>query len=155
MTLLLSNHSSSLSANQLFRHVGDLVQSAFASMLFSLQAFPPANLKTCAKQASPYRKHLLALVHSAVEQGEVLGVDFAGDEVGEVADLHQNLTKRADDKAGNASRVVGVHLCLDGPSCVRVRAESCVELIASFVVVFVYLTRAVLDGCTEGRGWRL
>ena len=51
-------------------------------------------------------KHFLALVHSAVEEGEVLGVEFAGDEVGEVADLHRNLTKRADDKAGNASRVL-------------------------------------------------
>ena len=32
-------------------------------------------------------KHLFALVHSAVEEGEVLGVEFAGDMVGEVAGL--------------------------------------------------------------------
>ena len=100
-------------------------------------------------------KHLLALVHSAVEEGKVLGVEFAGEEVGEVADLHRNLTKRADDKAENAPQVSGVHLCLSGPSCVRVRAEFCVELPGSFVVVFVYLVRALLDGCTECRGWRL
>ena len=60
-------------------------------------------------------EHLLALDHSAVEEGEVPGVEFAGDQVGEVADPHRNLTKRADDKAGNASRVKGVHLCPDGP----------------------------------------
>ena len=42
----------------------------------------------------------------------MLGVKFAGDEVGEVADLHRDLTKLADDKAGNASRVEGVRLCL-------------------------------------------
>ena len=59
-------------------------------------------------------KHLLALVHNVVEEGEMLGVEFAGDEVGEVADLNQNLTKRADERAGGASRVVGAHLCLDG-----------------------------------------
>ena len=73
-------------------------------------------------------KNLLALVHSAVEEGEVLGVEFLGDEVGEVADLHRNLTKRDDEKAGKASRVVGVHLCLDGSSCVRVRAKLRAEL---------------------------
>ena len=95
-------------------------------------------------------KHLLALVHSAVEEGEVLGVEFAGDKVGEVADLHRNFTECADDEAGNAPRVVGVHLCLDGPSCVRMRAEFCVELFGSFVVIFVYSARAFLDGCTEG-----
>ena len=56
-------------------------------------------------------------------------VSSQANEVGEVADLHLNLFKRADDKAGNASRVVGVHLCLDVPSCVRVRAEFIVELL--------------------------
>ena len=55
-------------------------------------------------------KHLLALVHSVVEEGEVLGVEFAGEEVGEVADLHRNPTRRADDKAGNASRVANICL---------------------------------------------
>ena len=100
-------------------------------------------------------KHLLALVHSAAEKREVLGVEFAGDEVGEVADLHRALTKCADDKAGKAPRVSGAYLCLDGPSCVHVRAEFCVELLGSFGVVFVYLARALLGGCTEGRGWRL
>ena len=44
-------------------------------------------------------KHLHALVYNAFEEDEVLGLEFAGDEIGEVADLHQNLTKRADDKA--------------------------------------------------------
>ena len=100
-------------------------------------------------------KHLLALVHSVAEEGEVLGVEFAGDKVGEVADLHRNPTKLADDKAGNASRVVGVYLCLDEPSCVRVRAEFCVVLVGCFLVVSVSLARALLNGCTEGRGWRL
>ena len=107
------------------------------------------------RAADPLCNHLLALVHSAVEEGEVLGVESAGDEVGEVADLHRNLTKRADDKPENASRAVGVHLCPDGPNCVRVRAEFCVDLLGSFVVVFVYLARALLDGCTEGRRWRI
>ena len=64
------------------------------------------------------------------------GFEFAGDEVGEVADLHRNIAKCADDKAGNASRVVEVHLCLDGPSCVRVRAVFCVELLGSFFDFF-------------------
>ena len=50
------------------------------------------------RAADPLCKRLLALVHSVAEEGEVLGVDFAGDEVGEVADLHRNLTKRVDDK---------------------------------------------------------
>ena len=36
-------------------------------------------------------EHLFALVHSAVEEDEVLGVEFAGDNVGEVADLHRNM----------------------------------------------------------------
>ena len=85
----------------------------------------------------------------------MLGVEFAGAEVGEVADLHRNLTKRADEKAGNAPRVVRVHLGLDGPNCVRVRAELCVEFLGSFIVVSVYLARVLLDGCTECRGWRL
>ena len=57
------------------------------------------------RAADPLCKHLLALVHSAVEEGEVLGVQFAGDEVGKVADLHRTLTKRADDKAGNAPKI--------------------------------------------------
>ena len=83
----------------------------------------------------------------------MLGVEFADDEVGVVADLHRNVTKRVDDKAGNASRVVGVYLCLDGPSCVRVRAEFFVELFGGFVGVSVYLVRALLGGCTEDRGW--
>ena len=48
-------------------------------------------------------KHSLTLVHSAVKEGEVPGVEFAGDEVHEFADLYRNLTKRADDKTGNAS----------------------------------------------------
>ena len=34
-------------------------------------------------------EHLLALAHSAVEEGEVLSAEFAGDEAGEVADLHR------------------------------------------------------------------
>ena len=68
-------------------------------------------------------EHLFALVHGVVEEGEVLGVEFAGDKAGEVADLHRNFTECADDEARNAPRVVGVYLCLDGPSCVRVRAE--------------------------------
>ena len=55
-------------------------------------------------------------------EGEVLGVEFAGDEVGKAADLHRIVTKRADDQAGNVPRVPGVNLCLDGPSNVRVRA---------------------------------
>ena len=97
---------------------------------------------------------MLALVHSAVEEGEVLGVVFAGDVVGEAADLHRNLTKFADDKSGIASQDLGVHLCLDGPSCVRVRTEFYVELHGSFVAVFVCLVRSFLDECTEGRGWR-
>ena len=50
----LSKHSLSLTANQLSRHAGDLVQSAIASMLLLLQAPPPASLKTFAKEASPY-----------------------------------------------------------------------------------------------------
>ena len=37
-------------------------------------------------------KCLFALVHSVVEEGEVLGVEFAGDKAGEVADLHRNFT---------------------------------------------------------------
>ena len=100
------------------------------------------------------RAYIIADNRLALDAGwdeEMLRVEFAGDEV----DLNRNLTKRADDKAGNAPRVVGVNLCLDGPSCVRVRAEFCVELLCSFVVVFVYLARALLDGCTECRGWRL
>ena len=100
-------------------------------------------------------KHLFALAHSVIEESEVLGVEFAGDEVGEVANLNRYLTKRADDEAGDAPRVVGVHLCLDGPRNVRVRAGFCVELLGSVVVVFVYLVRALLDGCTEGHGCRL
>ena len=32
-------------------------------------------------------EHLLALVNSVVEEGEVLGVEFVGGKVGEVADL--------------------------------------------------------------------
>ena len=35
------------------------------------------------------------------------------------------------------------------------RAEFCVELLGSFLVVFVYHVRALLDGSTECRGWRL
>ena len=89
------------------------------------------------------------------KRAKLLGVDFAGDVVGEVADLHRNSTKRADDKADNAPRVAEVHLCPDGPSCVRVRAVFCVELRGSFVVIFVFLVRALLDGCTECRKWRL
>ena len=73
-------------------------------------------------------EHLFALVHSIVEEGEVLGVEFAGDKVGEVADLNRNFTECADDEARNAPRVVGVHLCLDGPICVRMLAEFFVEL---------------------------
>ena len=107
------------------------------------------------RAADPLCKRLLALVHSDVEGGEVLSAEFAGDRAGEVADLHRNLTKRAEDKAGNAPRVLGVHLCLNGPSCVRVRAEFFVELLGNFVVVFVCLVRALLDECTEGRGSRL
>ena len=72
-----------------------------------------------------------------MEESEVFGVEFASDEVGEVADLHRNLTKRTDDEAENAPRVVGSHLCLDGPSCVHMRAEFCVELL---VVIFVYFS---------------
>ena len=98
---------------------------------------------------------LPALVHSAIEEGKVLGVEFVGEEVGKVADLHRNLTKRADDIAGNLSRAAGVHLFLDGPSCVHVRAEFCVEPLGIFVAVSVYLVRALLDGCTEGCRWRL
>ena len=67
-------------------------------------------------------KHLLALIHSVVEESKVLGVEFAGDEVGELANLHRNLTERADDEARDAPRVVGVHLFLDWPSYVRGRA---------------------------------
>ena len=35
------------------------------------------------------------------------------------------------------------------------RAGFCVELSGSLLVSTVYLARALLDGCTEGRGWRL
>ena len=45
------------------------------------------------RAADPLCKHLLALVLSVVEEGEVLGVEFAGDEAGEVADLNRNLIK--------------------------------------------------------------
>ena len=44
------------------------------------------------RAADPLSKHVLALVHSAVEEGEVPGVEFAGDKAGEVADLHPNLS---------------------------------------------------------------
>ena len=47
-------------------------------------------------------EHLFALVHSVVEEGEVLGAGFAGDEVGEVAELLRDLTKQGDGKAGHA-----------------------------------------------------
>ena len=69
-------------------------------------------------------KHFFALVYSVVEESEVLGVEFAGDEDGEVANLHRNHTERADDEAGDAPRVVGVNLCLDGPSYVPSFASS-------------------------------
>ena len=49
-------------------------------------------------------EHLFALVYSAVEEGELLGVEFAGGKVGEVADLHRNFFECADDEAGNAPR---------------------------------------------------
>ena len=79
------------------------------------------------RAADPLCKHLLALVHSFVEEGEVLGVEFAGDEIGEVANLHRTLTKRADDKAGNAPRVVGVQLSVStGPV-----ASACVPSFSS------------------------
>ena len=103
------------------------------------------------RAADSLGKLSLALVRSVVEEGEVLGVEFAGDEVGEVADLHRNLTKHADDKAGNASRVVGVQLCLDGPSCVSVRAEFSWQFCDSLRIP---CPRAMV-GCTEGGGWRL
>ena len=51
-------------------------------------------------------EHLFALVHSVVEEGEVLGVEFAGDKVGEVADLHRNFTECADDEARNAPLIL-------------------------------------------------
>ena len=75
-------------------------------------------------------EHFFALVHSVVEEGEVLGVEFPGDKAGEVADLHRSFTECADDEAGNAPRVVRFHLCLDGPGC----AGFCVELLGSFVI---------------------
>ena len=95
-------------------------------------------------------EHLFALVHSVVEEGEMLGIEFAGGKAGEVADLHRNFIECADDEVGNAPRVVVFHLCLDGPSCVRARTELCVELLGSFVVVSEYFIRAFLDRCTEG-----
>ena len=58
---------------------------------------------------------MFALVHSVVEESEVLGVEFAGDEVGEIANLRRNHTKRADDEAGDAPRVVGVFSVSTGP----------------------------------------
>ena len=51
-------------------------------------------------------EHFFALVHSVVEEGEVLGVEFAGDKAGEVADLYRNFTECADDEARNAPRVL-------------------------------------------------
>ena len=38
-------------------------------------------------------EHFFALVHSAVEEGLVLGVEFAGDKADEVADLHRNFSR--------------------------------------------------------------
>ena len=70
--------------------------------------WPIRGVRQVHRAAGPLCKHLLALVHSVVEEGEVLGVEFAGEEVGEVADLHRNPTRRADDKAGNASRVANI-----------------------------------------------
>ena len=65
---------------------------------------PSAEYSKFNRAADLLCNYLLALVHGAVEEGEVLGVEFAGDEVGEVAGLHQSPTKPADDKAGNAFR---------------------------------------------------
>ena len=82
---------------------------------------------------------LLSLIASSKRaRCSALSSEFAGNKAGEVADLHRNFTERADDEAGNAPRVVGVHLCLDGPSCVRMRNEYCAELDGSFVVIFEY-----------------
>ena len=69
---------------------------------------PSADYGKSNRAADPLCKHLLALVRSVVEEDKVPGVEFAGEEVGEVADLHRTPTKCANDKAGNASRVVGV-----------------------------------------------
>ena len=79
------------------------------------------------------------------------GTELAGGEVGEIADLRQDLTERADDKAGRAPRVAIAHLCLDGPGCVRV----CAELRTGLHGGPVEVLGALLDGYTEYRGYRL
>ena len=61
------------------------------------------------------------------EEGEVLGAELAGDEVGEVSDLRRGPTERADDKAGRAPQVVSAYLSLGRSGCVRGRAEFRVE----------------------------
>ena len=82
----------------------------------------------------------------------MLGAELAGDEAGKVADLRRDFTERAGDKAGHEPRVVSFYLCLDGPGCVRGRAEFRVELPGSLVVVF--LTRKLIP-CASGRMHRI
>ena len=63
--------------------------------------------------------YVLALVLGDVEESGVLGAELTG---GEVADLHRDLTERADDKAGHAPWVVRGYLCLGGCGFVRGQA---------------------------------
>ena len=85
------------------------------------------------------------------KRARVFGDELAGDEVGEVADLRQDLTERADDKAGHVPRVVSVRLCLDGPGCVHGCAEFRTKLPGGLVVVPVHLAGVLLDGRTDYR----
>ena len=71
------------------------------------------------RAAGPLCEDALALVFGKVAEGEMPGAEFAGDEPGEVADLRRDLTKRADAKAGHASRVASAYISLSAARRVR------------------------------------
>ena len=86
------------------------------------------------------------------KKAKCLALSPQGDEISEVADLRRDLTERAGNKAGRALRVASGHLFLDEPGCVCWRVEFHVGLLAA---VLVHLARALLDGRSECRVWRL
>ena len=52
-------------------------------------------------------KHSLTFVHSAVQEGEVLGVVVAGDEVGKVATFFSRQQRRSADAVGRSNKHAG------------------------------------------------
>ena len=95
-----ADHDASSSEDDQF--AGQAVMRTVCAESAEKQFCPSAVCSKSNHAADPLCEHLLALVRSVVEEDEVLGVEFAGEEVSEVADLHQNLTQCADDKAGSS-----------------------------------------------------